>query len=104
MAKIIFDPCVEENLWDIWEFIARDNPEAAERVVEAAYETMKALAANPGLGRPRNFRNPRLKDIRSWRVEGFDNYLIFYRPVSSGIQVLRVYHGARNIDALFGEK
>jgi hypothetical protein len=37
-------------------------------------------------------------------VSGFDNYLTFYRPIPEGVQVLHVYHGARDIEALFGEK
>jgi toxin ParE1/3/4 len=104
VAKFILAPCVEEELWAIWTFIARDNPDAATRVIEAAYETFKWLTDNPGLGRPRAFSDPRLKGVRSWHISGFDNYLIFYRPDSNGIQVLHVYHGARDIDALFGEK
>jgi toxin ParE1/3/4 len=104
MPKCVIDPCIEEDLWDIWCFIAQDNPDAATRVIEAAYETFKTLAANPGLGTRRRFRNPKLRDVRSWRITGFDNYLIFYRPVPEGLQMLHVYHGARDIDALFGEK
>lgn len=103
MAKFILAPCVEDELWDIWSFIARDNPDAASRVVEAAYETFKSLAERADQGRPRRFNNSQLKDIRSFRVSGFDNYLIFYRPIPEGIQVLHIYHGARDIDALFGE-
>ena len=104
MAKYILDPCVEDELWGIWHFIAQDNPDAATRVIEAAYDTFKTLAVNPGLGRPRRFRNPKLRDVRSWRIIGFENYLIFYRGVAEGIQVNHVYHGARDIEALFGEK
>ena len=104
MAEFILAPCIEDELWAIWEYIARDNPDAATRVVEAAYETFKALAANPGLGRVRKFHNARLKGVRSWLVSGFDNYVVFYRSVSAGIEVLHVYHGARDIDALFDDK
>ncbi len=104
MPKYILDPCVEDELWGIWHFIAQDNPDAATRVIEAAYKTFKTLAANPGLGRPRRFRNPRLRNIRSWRITGFENHLIFYRGVTDGIEVNHVYHGARDIDALFGEE
>jgi plasmid stabilization system protein ParE len=103
MAKFVLDPCVEDELWGIWCFIAQDNPDAATRVFEAAYETFKTLAANPDLGRLRRFRNPRLRDVRSWHITGFENYLIFYRGVANGIQVNHVYHGARDIEALFGE-
>jgi toxin ParE1/3/4 len=104
VPKFILNPCVEDELWGIWHFIAQDNPDAATRVIEAAYETFKTLAANPGLGRPRRFRHPRLRDIRSWRITGFESYLIFYRSVTGGIQVIHVYHGAQDIEALFGEK
>ena len=104
MPKFILAPCVESELWAIWKFIAQDNPDAATRVIEAAHATFKNLAATPGLGRPHKFRNPQLKAIRSWRVAGFDNYLIFYRPIPEGVQVLHAYHGARDIEALLGEK
>jgi plasmid stabilization system protein ParE len=52
----------------------------------------------------RRFRNPRLRNIRSWRITGFETYLIFYRAAAGGIQVNHVYHGARDIEALFGKK
>jgi toxin ParE1/3/4 len=29
------------------------------------------------------------------------NYLIFYRPLADGIEIVRVLHGARDIDSLF---
>lgn len=104
MAEFILASGVEEELWAIWKHIAQDNPEAATRVVEAAYETFKTLASTPGLGRLRKFRNPRLKGVRSWLVSGFDNYVVFYRAAAEGIEVLHVYHGARDIESLFGEK
>jgi toxin ParE1/3/4 len=72
--------------------------------VEAAYETFKMLAVNSELGRRRRFRNPRLRNVRSFRVSGFGNYLIFYRAVGEGIQVLHIYHGARDLEALFGDR
>jgi len=102
MPEYILDPVVEDELWGIWKFIARDNPAAATRVIEATSETFEALAAHPGLGRPRKFKHSRLAGIRSFRVSGFDNYLIFYRCVPAGIQVLHVYHGARDLESLFG--
>jgi plasmid stabilization system protein ParE len=57
MPSYTLDPCVEDELWGIWHFITLDNPDAATRVIEAAYETFKTLASKPGLGRPRRLRN-----------------------------------------------
>jgi plasmid stabilization system protein ParE len=104
MPDCILDPCVEGELWGIWLFIAQDDPEAATRVIEGAFETFKTLSASPGIGRLRRFRNRKLHGIRSWRITGFENYLIFYRVTDDGIQVHHVYHGARDIEALFDEK
>ena len=42
--------------------------------------------------------NPRLAGLRVWRIEGFPKYLIFYRLVTGGIEIVRVLHGARDID------
>jgi toxin ParE1/3/4 len=87
VSKFIFAPGVENELWAIWEYISQDNPDAATRVIEAAYETLDNLADTPGLGRLHKFRTSQLKGIRSWRVSGFDNYLIFFTaPFQTGFK------------------
>lgn len=101
VARYTLAPCVEGELLAIWKTIATDNPAAASRVVEAAYETFAMLAEHPELGRKRTFQNPRVRGVHSWRISGFDNYLIFYRPIPDGVQVLHVYHGARHLENLF---
>jgi len=40
---------------------------------------------------------------RVFPVRGFGKHLVFYRPVEDGIEILRVIHGARDIEALFEE-
>jgi toxin ParE1/3/4 len=35
-----------------------------------------------------------------WRIPGFERYLIFYRPIPEGIEVIRVLHAARAIAAI----
>lgn len=73
----------------------------ALRFLQAAKDTFAELAAMPGMGRAEDFDNPRLTDMRRWRVRGFDNYLIFYQPLSQGIEVLRVVYGTRDLPGLF---
>ena len=70
MPEFRLDPCIEDELWGIWRFIAQDNPDAADRVLEAAYETFKKLATHPHLRQKRRFRDPKLRDLRSWRLPG----------------------------------
>ena len=55
----------------------------------------------PGMGVSREYGNPRLKGMRMWPVPGFKNYLIFYRATETELEVLRVLHGARDIESLF---
>jgi toxin ParE1/3/4 len=42
-------------------------------------------------------RGDLLPDLRGFVV---GRYLIFYRPIEDGIEVVRVFHGARNVEAL----
>jgi plasmid stabilization system protein ParE len=58
MLKYILDPCVEEELWGIWHFIAQDNPDAATRVIEAAYETFKRWLMRQVLAGRVNLKTP----------------------------------------------
>ena len=101
--EFILSPCVESELGAIWARMATDDPDAATRVIELAFETFATLAREPGYGRFRKFRRSRLKDIRSWHIPGLDNYLVFYRSIPRGIQVLHVFQGARDIETLFGQ-
>jgi len=50
------------------------------------------LAANPLAGRTRDDLAPK---IRSFPV---GNYIIFYLPLSDGVEVVRVLHGRQDID------
>ena len=102
MPKFILSEFVEPELEAIWDRIAIDNIDAADRFVESAYATFQELAQMPGMGRVRHFPQERLRELRSFRVKGFENYLVFYGPVSEGIEVLHILHGARDLEAFWG--
>lgn len=40
--------------------------------------------------------------MRMWHVTGFESYLIFYMVGENGVELIRVLHGARDLDSLFG--
>jgi len=85
-------------------YIGERNPDAAHRFRQAAEATFSALARMPGTGAPYEVNNPRLQGLRCARVSRFRNYLIFYRPIDGGIDVIRVLHAARNIAAILDEE
>ena len=71
------------------EYIARENPEAAARVVAKIAAAVQRLARHPGMGRP-----GRVPGTRELVVPG-PPYLIPYRVRSESVQILRVFHAAR---------
>jgi toxin ParE1/3/4 len=80
--------------------IAEDNPDAARRFLTAVERSLALLADMPRLGAPRRTGNPALAGLRMHPVRGFENHLIFYRPLRGGIELVRVLHGARDIGAI----
>lgn len=95
MREVILSELAESDLTDIWIFVAQDNPEAADRLIDQIYEKCQFLVGSPKAGRQR----PELDlSIRSFTV---GSYLIFYREVATGIEVARVLHGRRDIPSFF---
>ena len=97
----------EEARFDIAEigyYFAQQAPGVEERFYLAFNKTICHLASSPNLGERCQFRNPKTKGMRVWQVDGFSNYLIFYRPKDGVLQILRVIHGARDYATIFNKK
>lgn len=101
MPKFILSEYVEPELAAIWDYIAFDNIDAADRFLEAAYGTFLELARMPGIGRVRKFPATRLRNLRSFRIAGFGNYLVFYAEIEGGIEVFHVIHAARDLESFW---
>jgi toxin ParE1/3/4 len=95
MAKTIYAPAARDDLRDIVEFIARDKPRAARRWLSGLRAKCRLLVQHPGMGE----RRPEFLsgECRSF---SFGNYLIFFRPVPRGIEVVRVVRGDRDVRSL----
>tara|TARA_R110002096_G_scaffold4501_34_gene21280 strand:+ start:1419 stop:1733 length:315 start_codon:yes stop_codon:yes gene_type:complete len=94
----------DEDLAAILDYILADNPRAAEDVLQAIDRTMTLLDEHPGLGKHPDYLNePCFADVCCRVVSKFPNYIIFYRPIAKGIQVLRIIHGARDLPTLFDD-
>lgn len=103
MAEVNKRPIVIRDLIEQATYIAQDNLDAAERFLVAAEETFQLLGRMPGIGKFCRFSNPQLSDIRQYPVRGFRNCLIFYRVTESKVEVLRVLHGSRDLEAILDE-
>jgi len=101
--KITKTPQARRDLLELADFIAQDSLDAAERFLDAAEETFNLLAKMPEMGTPCGFQSTEAAGLRVWSIAGFENHLIFYRPIEDGIDVIRIIHGARDIAAIFAE-
>lgn len=96
MIPARLSPRAEQDLEGIRNFIAADNPDAAEQVRLTILNTADLLAGNPGIGRRILRASARHSEIR-WRVvPKYRNYLIFYRPFQDTIMVVRILHAAQD--------
>ena len=41
--------------------------------------------------------------MRMWTVPGFPKYLVFYRASADELHILRIIHGARDIERIFNK-
>ncbi len=86
---------VPDDLAEVWQHIAEDDPEAADRVNNAIFEAFEKIAEWPGMGH----RRPDLNDdsLRVWPVF---SYLIIYRFKAEPVEIVRVVSGYRDMAAL----
>jgi toxin ParE1/3/4 len=93
-----------QDLVDIFRDHAREaGLGVAQRFFTQVEATFTRLAAMPGMGAPDEHEHPALAGVRVFPVSRFKKYLVFYRPVADGIEILRVLHGARDIPDLLAE-
>ncbi len=78
--------------------------EIADRFLDALESACEQLLKAPEIGRLYRTNNPALAHLRKWRVPTFPNHLIFYHPVEGGVEVVRVLHGARDLEPLLDEE
>ena len=77
------------DLEAIGDFVARDNPAAAGRLVTRIVEAIETLCDHPHLGRPGRVAGTRELVIAE------TPYVVPYRVVDDGVEILAVIHGAR---------
>lgn len=102
--RLVRHPQVIQDIVEIADFIAQENLDASDRFIAATEETFAHLLKMPELGGVREFTNPKLSAVRMWRLKGFEKYLVFYQATTTEVTILRVLHGARDIEELFNDE
>jgi len=101
MSRIAQREAAEQDLVEHFIFISETSERAARKFLKAARTTYELLASQPRMGRLADLESVFLKGARVFPIKGFDKYLVFYLPTHTGIEVVRVIHGARDIPRLF---
>ena len=97
-VRIIKKPRAERDLIEHFAYIAHDKITPAERFLRVADETFARIASMPKIGRKWESSQPHLAGVRVYPMpSGFRNYLIFYRIIEGGVEVLTILHGARDL-------
>lgn len=98
MPSVVVRPRALVDLADIWAYIAEDNVNHADKFAALIDSQFRALARQPHMGRSR----PELAtNLRSFPV---GHYVIFYVPLPKGVEIIRVLHGARDIESVLHEE
>jgi toxin ParE1/3/4 len=100
VARVLVRAAARIDINSIADYIARDNLDVALRFYDAAEQAFQLLATYPNAGARRLSQHSDLKDVRSWPIAGFRNYVIFYRSVAADIEIIRVLHGAREVERI----
>ena len=91
MSGYAFHPDAFGDLDEIWEYIAQDNIDAADRVLADIHSTLTLLAESPQIGHRRSDLT-----TRALRFHVVREYLIAYTPAEKPLWVVAVLHGRRN--------
>ncbi|MBE9210734.1 type II toxin-antitoxin system RelE/ParE family toxin [Nostoc sp. LEGE 06077] len=97
MKQHIISPAASLDLSEIIDYFTVRNIEAGERFIDEFEKKCKYLANFPNMGR--SYANIKL-DLRGVPLDG---YIILYRIIDSGIEIVRVVSGYRNLESLFAE-
>lgn len=96
MSRCDFSDLAQQDLRNIFAYIAADNPGAAAKFVAGLKASCQSLAEYPELGE--RIAQPGGGAYRRFVVR---NYVVFYRIIEDGVEIASVIHGARDITRLF---
>ena len=97
MSRYVINVLASQDLNEIADYFAENNIEAGERFFQAFNRKCQQLVAFPNSGKS-------YESVRSGlRGLSFEKYIIFYRILEDGIEILRVISGRRDFPSMFEE-
>lgn len=105
MARVLKREAARRDLIAQWLWYAGNaSIEVADRFFAAVDDTLNLISTQPEIGRACSFRTQDLQRIRRFPVSGgFDDILLFYLPLSDGVELVRLVHGGRDLESLLSD-
>ncbi|MBD2770748.1 type II toxin-antitoxin system RelE/ParE family toxin [Iningainema tapete] len=97
MSRFIISPDAIQDLEEITDYFLSRNIEAGDRFIEDFNKKCRNLAQFPSIGRSYKFIRSYLRGIP------LDGYIIFYRVLDDGVEILRVVSARRDLESLFSD-
>jgi toxin ParE1/3/4 len=85
----------EQDLEDIWFYIAQNDQVAADLLIAKILDKFPMLAKFPDMGKK---RDDFLEGLQSFPIKP---YIIFYNRTSDRIEIVRILHQSRDIENQF---
>jgi toxin ParE1/3/4 len=95
-------PQAERDIEECFVYIGEENLDIAVHFLVAVEDSIEAIGRNPFIGKQRDFKNLKIKNLRMRLVKDFANYQIYYTVEAEIIEIIRVLHGARDLEDIFG--
>jgi antitoxin ParD1/3/4/toxin ParE1/3/4 len=99
MARYVLTKPAANDIRAIVNYVRQRSPQSAKVVRTQLRAAMAKLAAFPHMGHLRE--DVADEPLRFWSVF---SYLIVYRPETRPLQIVRVVHGARDLESLFKDQ
>jgi toxin ParE1/3/4 len=101
-SRYVVRPKSDQDLDDqAYHLASQTGSEVGHRFLLAAHETFSLLATQPERGWHCGLKARGVAPLRVFRVAGFERMLVLYLPRPDGVEILRVVHGSRNLQAFF---
>ena len=99
MARIVERAAAWSEVKAIALHIGTRRPSAARRFLNAVQKTYERLSVMPALGSVWDEDDPRFAGVRYIAIPRYRKYVVFYRALDDGVEILHVLHGARDLRA-----
>ena len=100
--RLVFsDAAIADILEQAEWYEAQSGGRLGRRWEKAVDSAISRMLNRPGAGAPCAFRPAALRNVRRMTISGFPKHLLFYRFDEEEVFVLRVVHGARDLERLF---